>query len=162
MTLADFYSDNGFGQVDAQGRRAYPEYPPLNTKLQELYKHIPSDSPTLAPILGQLDLARVHQEQGYLVETATALEQADQLLDLALQRHAGSKRWLIVLAVVLAAIGAAVIWQRSKKRRRNLPPPRSRRRKRLPPPKKAPDPYTDDDADEDDDGESGDEEGDDE
>jgi hypothetical protein len=147
MTLADFYADNGFGQVNGRGRASYPEFPSHNTKLQELYKHVAVDGPEVSVIISQLDLARVYQEQGQHLQVAESLASADALLNQALATHApGGRKWVVLLVAVLALLAVAYIATRRKNPARRLPPPRRRRRRRLAPPAKE-----DEDSEEDED-----------
>lgn len=160
LTLSDFYAENGFGQASDHGRRAYPEFPTQDGKLQELYKHVPMTSPALQPIIGQMDLARIHKEQGQHLQVASALAGADALLHQGLAQYAPEgRRWAAIIAIALVAL---VTWwaldKRAKGKRqppwlRNRPPKRRRRRRARAADLEDDDPGLDDDdaADEDDD-----------
>ena len=160
MTLSDFYADQGFGLVGGRGVVAYPEFPSHNVRLQQLYTFTSPDGPDVAVIVGQLDLARVYQEQGQHLQVAEALSNADTLLNRALTKYApGGRRWVITLLVALAVV--AVIWamRRGAARggiTRNRPP--RRRRRALPRPAPAEDDADDDEADDDNADDPGDDE----
>lgn len=131
MTLADFYADNGFGQVSGRGQASYPEFPLHNAKLQELYKNVSADAPDVAVIVGQLDLARIYQEQGQHLQSAQALASADALLDQALATHGpGGRKWVVLLIAVLALFAVAYFGMRRKRRPPWLNAPKRRRRRR--------------------------------
>lgn len=131
MTGTQFLAEIGFGQ-DAVTPASFPEYPPHNTKLHELEKRVPADSPSVHAVYQLLLYARQLHGQANFAEETKVLAQADLILDqLVASTQAGVVTKALFATVVVLILGAlAYMYWPQIERVTRVNPPKSGKAKR--------------------------------